>query len=167
VSAAARGGPAHGRRQPLQPVEKARRLREHPLFNSASATQLLDLVANAGETTIRAGQILFREHDPPALFHIIEGEVRLETPGATPLFAGPGATVGLEETLAGISPGCRATVIADGHALRLDRDALFDVLADHIGLLQGVFSGVLSTKRAQGDAKTGIVSPATDTGRQT
>ena len=164
VSAGERGEPARGLRQPLQPIEKARRLREHPLFSSASAIQLLDLVANAGETTIRAGQILFREHDQPAVFHIIEGEVRLEAPGATPLFAGAGCTVGLEETLAGISPGCRATVVSDGHALRLDRDALFEVLADHIGLLQGVFSGVLNTKRAQGEGKTGIVSPSTDEG---
>ena len=43
-----------------------------------------------------------------------------------------------------------------------DFAALFDVLADHIGLLQGIFSGVLNTKRAQGDGKTGIVSPSTD-----
>ena len=38
----------------------------------------------------------------------------------------------------------------DGHALRLDHDELFDVLSDHIDLLQGVFSGVLSGQDGRG-----------------
>ena len=36
----------------------------------------------------------------------------------------------------------------DGQALRLDHDELFDVLADHIDLLQGLFSGLLEANQA-------------------
>jgi hypothetical protein len=39
--------------------------------------------------------------------------------------------------------GRRATVTGVGRALRLDRDALFDVLADHDDLLQHAFSVAL------------------------
>ena len=37
----------------------------------------------------------------------------------------------------------------DGQALRLDHDELFDVLADHIDLLQGLFSGLLQANQAE------------------
>ena len=61
----------------------------------------------------------------------------------------PGSTIGVSETLAGVSLGRRATVTADGQALRLDHDELFDVLADHIDLLQGLFSGLLQANQAE------------------
>jgi hypothetical protein len=60
---------------------------------------------------------------------------------------GPGRTVFVAETLAGAMPRYRATVTREGHALRLDHDELFEVLADHTDLLQGVFSGVLGARR--------------------
>jgi len=133
----------------LQPIERARRLREHPFFRSATTDQLLDLVSGAHEIRFREGEVLFREHDPPALLHLIEGEVRLDTGTATPAIAGPGSTLCTAETLAGLSPGCRATVITAGRALRLDRDALFVVLADHVELLQTLFSGALRATDAR------------------
>ena len=37
----------------------------------------------------------------------------------------------------------------DGQALRLEHEELFDVLADHIDLLQGLFSGVLNASQAE------------------
>ena len=58
--------------------------------------------------------------------------------------AGVGSTVGVAETLCGESSGRRAVVENDGRALRLDSDELFDVLADHGDLLQGVFRGVIT-----------------------
>jgi CRP-like cAMP-binding protein len=44
--------------------------------------------------------------------------------------------------------GWRAHVTRDVVALRVDREALFDLLADHIGLLQAMFSAVLRRKGA-------------------
>jgi hypothetical protein len=60
--------------------------------------------------------------------------------------ANSGCTIGLSETLAGVPLGRRATVTRAGQALRIDRDELFDVLTDHVDLLQGLFSGVLSAQ---------------------
>ena len=37
----------------------------------------------------------------------------------------------------------------EGQAVRLDHDELFDVLADHIDLLQGLFSGLLQANEAE------------------
>ena len=48
---------------------------------------------------------------------------------------------------AGVPLGRRAVVTRDGRALRLTHDELFDVLADHIDLLQGLFSGLLQAHK--------------------
>jgi hypothetical protein len=62
-----------------------------------------------------------------------------------------GATIGVADTLAGSASGWRATVTRDGRAIRVDRDELFSVLADHVDLMQGLFCGVLALRDA--DAK--------------
>ena len=70
----------------------------------------------------------------------------MEREGVAPLEAGAGATLGVAETLAGLPSGWHTTVTESGHALRLDRQDLFTVLTDHVELMQGLFSGVLSLR---------------------
>jgi CRP-like cAMP-binding protein len=106
------------------------------------------------ETPLVPGELLFREGDPPALYVVIEGELSLEpAAGGEPRFAGPGDTVGVFETLIGAeTTGWRAHVTKGGLALRVEREALFDLLADRIGLLQGVFTALdrrVSSERAR------------------
>jgi HEAT repeat protein len=135
--------PATPRSAPLEPLEKVLLLRQNPLLARATVNQLLDLATITREVTLTTDTVLFTETDPPALYHVLKGEVRLEHDAAGPLVAGPGSTIGVLETLAGVSVGRRATVTREGQAICLDRDELFDVLADHIDLLQGLFSGLL------------------------
>ncbi len=135
--------PATPRSLPLQPLEKVLLLRQNPLLERATVQQLLALAAIAREVPLTAGSVLFTETDPPAVYHVLTGEVRLEADGADPIVARPGSTIGVPETLAGVSLGRRATVTREGQAVRIDHDELFDVLADHIDLLQGLFSGLL------------------------
>jgi hypothetical protein len=44
--------------------------------------------------------------------------------------------------------GLRATVTVPGAVLRIEREDLFDQLADHVDLLQGVFSALLHPESA-------------------
>ena len=121
------------------------------LFRSlarATVNQLLELATITREVTLTAGSLLFTETDPPAFYHVLTGEVCLENDAADQTVAGPGSTIGVLETLAGVSLGRRATVTREGQAMRLDRDELFEVLADHIDLLQGLFSGLLQANGA-------------------
>jgi hypothetical protein len=127
----------------------ARLLRQDPLLSRASAAQLLALTAVAPEVPLKSGSVLFDVGTPPAVYQIVQGEVLLEHPGATPEIAPTGATIGVADTLAGTTSGWRATVIKDGRALRLDRDELFLVLADHVDLMQGLFCGVLSLRKPE------------------
>jgi hypothetical protein len=98
---------------------------------------------------LKSTSVLFDVGTPPAVYQVVEGEVLLEHPGASPVCASAGATIGVADTLAGTASGWRATVTKDGRALRLDRDELFSVLADHVDLMQGLFAGVLALREAE------------------
>ena len=139
--------PVTSRSFPLQPLEKVLMLRENPLLERATVNQLLDLATVTREVTLTQGSVLFNETDPPALYYVLSGEIRLDGDGASVAIASAGSTIGISETLAGVSLGRRAVVTRDGLALRLDHDELFEVLADHIDLLQGVFSVLLQAHK--------------------
>ncbi len=134
---------------PLQPLEKVLMLRENPLLERATVPQLLELATVTREVSFAHGSVLFNETDPPALYYVIEGDIRLEGDAGGAIVARPGSTIGISETLAGVSLGLRAVVTRDGHALRIDHDDLFDVLGDHIDLLQGVFSALLQVQKPE------------------
>jgi len=132
----------------LVPADAARFLRQDPLLSKATAAQLLALTAIAPEVPLKAGSVLFDAGTPPAIYQVLDGEVLLELSGNGPISAPAGATIGVAETLAGAASLWRATVTRDGRALRLDRDELFAVLADHVDLMQGLFSGALAFRDA-------------------
>jgi AAA family ATP:ADP antiporter len=138
-----------GSKRPLAALEKVLLLRQNPLLRRATVSQLLDLSRIAHEIPLTEGRLLFSPTDPPAMYHLLEGEIRLEDDVAPPVLASGACIVGVAETLAGVTTGWRATVTRSGHALRLDHQELFEVLADHVDLLQSLFSGVLSTTRAE------------------
>jgi ATP/ADP translocase/HEAT repeat protein/CRP-like cAMP-binding protein len=143
----ARGAhPAAAPAVPMNLVDKARLLRQNPLLGKASVEQLLALSAVTREVALAVGAVLPDDREGPAVYHLLDGEVRLEYDGDGSLVMGPGRTVFVAETLAGATPRYRATVTREGHALRLDHDELFEVLADHTDLLQGVFSGILGAR---------------------
>ena len=133
-------------RPPLEPVEKAGLLRQTPYLGRASVEQLLDLVAIAREVTIAAGATVFGETDAPAVYYVLDGEVVLERAGSDSITVGPGAMIGMIDTLAGRPLQCTARMARAGHALRMDQDLLFGVLADHVDLLQGLFSEVMQAR---------------------
>ncbi|HXE80454.1 MAG TPA: cyclic nucleotide-binding domain-containing protein, partial [Vicinamibacterales bacterium] len=129
----------------VQAVEKILLIGEMPVFARASTADLAALAAIARETPLSAGQSLFKEGAPPALYLVLSGEITLEpVAGSEPEKAGPGDTIGLYETLVGAQTMARrAEATAAGTALRIERDALFDLLTDRIELLQTLFSAVL------------------------
>ena len=130
-------------------VDAAMVLAHHPLFERASAPQLLALTSATVEVPLAEGASLFRAGDMPAVYVVMSGEVALECAQGAPVAVRPGTVLGVAETLAGLGAGTGATVTKAGHALRLDRDRLFDMLGDDVDLMQVLFSGVLRSRVAQ------------------
>ena len=136
-------GPAR-LRDGLQPIEKVLVLEEMPVFSRASSEQLAALAGIAREVKLIEGEVLFGAGDAPAIHIVLDGELSLEPmAGGTPLSAGAGDCTGVYETLGGLdATRWRGHVTRGGVALRVEREALFDLLADHIDLLQGLFSAL-------------------------
>jgi CRP-like cAMP-binding protein len=132
-----------------QAVDIAMLLRHHPLFERASAAQLLALTGAATEIPLAAGAALLGAGDMPAILVILTGEVVLESNSAAPIIVPPGTTLGVAETLAGVGSVFSATVTKPGRALRLERERLFSVLGDEVELMQGLFSGALKLRAAK------------------
>jgi AAA family ATP:ADP antiporter len=130
----------------LRPVDRALMLRDHPLLARATPAQLLALIEGAAEVPMTEGAVMVESDDPPAVFQVIEGELRLET-GVGVTMVAPGMTLGLVETLAGRAATGRAVVARPGRALRIERDDLFAVLTDNVDLMQGVFSEIIALPR--------------------
>ena len=126
-------------------LDKALRLRQTPLLARATVEQLLALAAVAQDLRFTSGSVLMTEADPPAIVHVFSGTLRIEQDDKPIGAVAPGGTIGVAETLAGetdTSPW-QVTAETDGKALRIERDALFEVVAEHLDLLQGLFSSVL------------------------
>jgi ATP:ADP antiporter, AAA family len=128
----------------LEPIEKVLLLEEMPVFSRATSEQLALLAGITQEVKLSENELLFREGDAPAIYILLDGELSLEpVAGGEPLFAKAGDCIGVYETLGGAeSTGWKAHVVRGGVALRVEREALFDLLADHIDLLQGLFSAL-------------------------
>jgi ATP/ADP translocase/HEAT repeat protein/CRP-like cAMP-binding protein len=126
----------------LQPVDRILLLQSSPLLARATATQLLALAQIARPVTLDAGADPLAGAEPSILV-VLSGAVRVERDGRPAETAEPGDSIGIYETLSGVPSAARAEVVTAGHALRFLRSELFDLLADHIDLLQGIFSGLL------------------------
>jgi ATP/ADP translocase/HEAT repeat protein/CRP-like cAMP-binding protein len=128
----------------LQPIEKVLILEEMPVFSRASGEQLAALAGITREVKLTEGEVLFGAGDAPAIHIVLDGELALEPMGGgDPLAAGPGDATGVYETLGGLdSTAWRGHVVRGGLALKVEREALFDLLADQIDLLQGLFSAL-------------------------
>jgi len=63
------------------------------------------------------------------------------------------------ETLAGTKLDATITAHSTTSALRLDRDALFELLADYTDLLQGVFSTLLRREQNREDRAGAVLTP--------
>jgi AAA family ATP:ADP antiporter len=125
---------------PNAPVPgRSRLFRQDPLLAGATASQLLALRAFTTAVPLTPGKVLFDFGSPPATYQVMEGEVRLEASDQPPVLVSPRATFGVADTLAGGPSEWRAVATANGQALRLDRDDLFAVMADHVDLMQNLF----------------------------
>jgi ATP/ADP translocase/HEAT repeat protein/CRP-like cAMP-binding protein len=131
----------------LQPMERVLLLQGNPLLTRATSAQLVRLAAIAREVPLVPGTALVRDSDDLAIYLVVRGALRVEMPGAAPIAAQPGDAVGLYETLADVHAGATVVVSEAGTALRIDGRDLFDLLADHVDLLQGLFSALLRTEQ--------------------
>ena len=137
----------------LTPIERMLALQQVPMFTTLTTDELAQLAGIAHAVALHEGSILSDETDPPVCCVVIKGALSLRE-GPTEAErgrAGPGDTVGLFETLAGVTHGglgrqpLQLVVDAPGSALQLDREELFDLIGQRPRLLQHLFSALFDT----------------------
>jgi CRP-like cAMP-binding protein len=132
----------------LKPIDKILILKNIPVFSDVSAEEMPGLASIAAEVPLVAGTALFEEASQPALFALITGEISLESSAGEPaLIAGANDAVGVQQALAGINLGRNGRAVSNGSALRIEREDLFDLIAQRPDLLRQLFSA-LSRARA-------------------
>jgi len=119
----------------LRAVDRLLVLESSPLLAHATASQLWSLAQIARPATLAFGVDAIKADAEPAMLFVVSGTLRVD--GDT---AGPGDVLGVHETLAGTRLETAVTVIEPAIVLRIERGELFDLLADHTDLLQGLFS---------------------------
>ena len=120
-------------------------LQASPLLQRATTAELVRLAAAARVVPLTAGGTLFKPGDVAAIHAVLTGQVTVAADGATADVAESGDVVGIYEALSGRYMTSTGTVVQAGTALRIDRAELFELMADQMPLLQGIFSGLVHT----------------------
>ena len=132
----------------LTAIDRVFALQYVPLFRRVSADEMQYLAMSAAPVTMKEGSTLFAESASPALWLLLTGEVVLESSEGKPaVTARGGDIVGLTDTMAGRTLGRSAKVARGGVALKIDREDLFDVLAERPELLRQMFAGLFKRER--------------------
>jgi ATP/ADP translocase/CRP-like cAMP-binding protein len=126
----------------LQPIDRVLLLQSSPLLAHATAAQLWALSSIARPMTIAGGKTVIERGSEAAILIVLSGSLNVEA-GDMVGTATSGDVIGMYETLAGVKLDATVTAHGESHILRLERTALFELLADHTDLLQGVFSILL------------------------
>src|SRR3990172_6894174 len=134
------------RAAPLKTVEKVMYLQTVPILSHATAEELYEVAAIAREIGLVETETLFSPGAPASIVLVLTGAIELSSAAGASERVESAACIGGRETLAGVSFLDTARVVAPGRALQIDREPLFDLLADRMDLLQGVFSAVFHSK---------------------
>ena len=141
-----------GAEEELRPIDRVLLLQSSPLLAHATATQLWRLSAIARPISAAAGKELIQRGGEASILIVLSGLVKVESAAGVDT-ADTGDVIGMYETLAGVKIDATVTAETTAHLLRLDRAALFELLADHTDLLQGVFSILLRSASAKATAE--------------
>ena len=134
---------------PLKNVDKVMYLQTVPVFARATGDELFELAGITREVDFEADRVLFTEGHPSSIWMLLTGTVAMESArsdAAATLAAGD--CVGVRETLAGSDWSWRARSTSPLKALEIEREALFELLANQMGLLQGIFGAIYRDHRA-------------------
>ena len=86
-----------------------------------------------------------------SLLFVASGSVRVDEEGRASEVANVGDFVGIATALGGVPTPTRVEAITAGSAIAFHRSELFEVLADHIDLLQSIHSGLLKSASRAAD----------------
>jgi AAA family ATP:ADP antiporter len=135
-------------------VDKILALQRVPCFSKLPPEEMQQLAVIARTVQMAAGSQLFAASSPPATWLVLSGEVQLEPPEGPGLRAAAGDVIGSFCAVSGHEVGMNATVKRDGFVLRLDRDDLYEMMAERPEFLRRMFAAL--SRVSPTDSSTGM-----------
>lgn len=124
----------------LSTIERVLTLQKNEIFAEISTEGLAHMAAIAEEVEFQADDSLFEEGAiPDACYLILAGKVQLSRGGRTELTVGPGEDIGVWALFDGEPRVFAARATENTHALRINQDDFYDLLADHTDIIQSLF----------------------------
>ncbi len=147
------GGPSESDRQPpdgtsegavsmkkMALIEKVVVLQGVDLFGTCNAEQVLQLASISNEIWFKPGGVIFQHNEPPdALYCIVEGKVDLAPQGGEAIRLGAGETFGVLDILRSQLRSNDATAATETHALTIEAEDFFDLMAINIDIVRALF----------------------------
>jgi HEAT repeat protein len=148
--------PDPSRSSKMLTIEKVLLLKGVSMFSATSEDTLADVASALEEMELRPGEIVFRKGDPGKSMYIVaSGRVRVFDGDKTINFLGEQEIFG---ELALLDPEPRSASVESAEEtrlFRLDRDTLFELMTDNVGVVSGIMQVLCRRLRRMTSIATG------------
>ncbi|HEX9751064.1 MAG TPA: cyclic nucleotide-binding domain-containing protein [candidate division Zixibacteria bacterium] len=128
----------------LTTIERVLALQKNEIFAEVSTEGLAHLAAIAHEVEFQPAEWLFHDGEiPDACYLILAGTVSMTRAGQTELSVGPGEDIGVWALFDGEPRVFAARAASNTHALKIEREDFYDLLADHTDIIQTLFRTIV------------------------
>jgi hypothetical protein len=152
---AASGSESNGSK-PMLTIEKVLLLKGVSMFSATSEDTLADVASVLEEMELRPGELVFSKGDPgQSMYIVVSGRVRVFDGGKTINFLGEREIFG---ELALLDPEPRSASVESAEEtrlFRLDRDTLFELMTDNVGVVSGIMQVLCKRLRRMTAIATG------------
>lgn len=121
-------------------IERALLLQDVELFSHITSEQISFFAAISEELWIRPGEIVYQENDAPdGLYVVISGSVRMKRGTEEIDRIGANGSFGVWALFDDEPRLATARTLEASHLLFVSREDFYDVLADHVEIVEGLF----------------------------
>jgi CRP-like cAMP-binding protein len=130
-------------------IERVLLLQGIDLFSNVTTQQLSFIAAIAEEMAVEPGTVLYRENDAPdGLYVVVSGAVVVSRNGDAIDRIGPNASFGVWALFDDQPRLTGAEVSETSRLLFIPREEFYEVLADHVDIMQGIFKQLVQRVRS-------------------
>jgi hypothetical protein len=141
---------------PMLTIEKVLLLKGVSMFSATSEDTLADVAAVLEEVELRPGELVFSKGDPgQSMYIVVSGRVRVFDGAKTINYLGEQEIFG---ELALLDPEPRSASVEcaeETRLFRLDRDTLFELMTDNVGVVSGIMQVLCRRLRRMTGIATG------------
>jgi CRP-like cAMP-binding protein len=129
-------------------IEKVLLLQNIDLFSHVTSEQVSFFAALADEILVGADRILYRENDSPdGLYVVISGSVAMQRGKEEIDRIGPNGSFGVWALFDDEPRLTTAKTLEESRLLFVSRDDFYDVLSDHVDIVEGLFKHLVKRLR--------------------